>query len=71
MKQNPTANFNSYGKAGYDDPRLMMAPPGAERWYDGEPKRGRGKMFRLGDPLTSLWLIRVVVSDPSVQVDHG
>ncbi len=56
--------FNPNGKT-------MMAPRDTPRWYDGEPKKPQWSMFRPGNAHTSLWLIRVVVSDPRVQVDHG
>lgn len=51
--------------------RMMMAPADTPRWYDGEPKKGPRGMFRSGQARSSLWLNRVVVFDPSVQVDHG
>ncbi len=52
-----------------NDKRTMMAPPGTSRWYDGEPKLPLAKIFRPGEAHTALWLIRVVVSNPTVEIN--
>lgn len=66
---NPTANFNKFGKADYDR-RTIMAPPGTPRWYTGEPKLPPKTVFKLPHEMTSLWLIRVVVSDPRIEANR-
>jgi hypothetical protein len=53
-----------------NDNRTIMAPPGALRWYDGEPKKPEKRVIKRADLHTSLWLIRVVSVAPGVQVDH-
>lgn len=53
-----------------NDNRTMMAPPGTPRWYDGEPKKPEKRIIRRAESHSSLWLIRIVVAAPGVQVDH-
>jgi hypothetical protein len=52
------------------DQRTRMAPPGTERWYDGDPKLPPKKIIKRMALHTSLWLTRVVVVNPGIQIDH-
>lgn len=71
---NELDNLNKHGREMYDrafrDNRTMMAPLDAPRWYDGEPKKPERRVIKRADLHTSLWLIRICVAAPGVQVDH-